>query len=87
MLGKSSLLCFAIGVTTKAPLPLQIENERPHLPSTYLSDISTQAVAAEEIMEVAYAIGDNGDGVAAFTLGCGTESVTLKQTSYISTRF
>ena len=87
MARKSALLCLAVGVMTETPLLLQISNKCPYLSSTYLCDIGAQIIAAEEIMKVGYTIGDNGDGVATFTLGCGTESVTLKQTSYVGARF
>lgn len=76
MPGKSALLCFAIGVITEASLLLQVENECPHLPSTYLGDIGTQTVTAEEIVEVGYATGDNGYRIFAFTFSLGVKRVT-----------
>ena len=87
MPGKSPLLCFAIGVITKASLLLQIENEYPHLLSTYLGDIGTQTVAAEKIVEVGYAINDNCQGVRAFSFGRSTQLITMKQTSYVAAKF
>ncbi len=87
MPGKSPLLCFAIGVITEASLLLEVENECPHLLSTYLGDIGTQPVAAEEIVEVGYAIGDNCQGVRAFSFGRRTQLITIKQTAYIGARF
>ena len=75
MSGKSPLLCLAIGVITKASLLLQIENESPQLPSTYLGDIGTQPVAAEKIVEVGYATGDNGYCILALTFSLCTEGV------------
>ena len=59
MSGKSPLLCFAIGVITKASLLLQIENECPQLPGTNLGDIGTQTAAAQKIVEVFHAVNDN----------------------------
>ena len=81
MPGKPSLLCFTIGVIAEASLPLQIENECSHLLSAYLGDISAQALATQEIVEISHAISDNGYGIGAFTFGSGTELVTLKQSS------
>lgn len=75
MSGKPPLLCLAIGVTTKAPLLLEMENECPHLPGTNLGDIGTQAVAAEEIVGVGYTIGDNGYRIFAFTFSLGAKRV------------
>jgi hypothetical protein len=87
MPGKTPLLRFAIGVITKTSLLLQIENECPNLPSTYLGDIGTQTVAAEEIVEVGYASGDDCQGVRTFPFGRRTQLITMKQTTYVAARF
>ena len=87
MSGKSPLLCLAIGVIAKASLLLEIENECPQLPGTYPSNIGTQTVAAEEIVEVGDAIGDNCQGVRTFPFGRSTQLITIKQTDYVAARF
>ena len=45
---ESSQLCFAIGVIAKAPLLLEMENERPYLSDAYLCDISAESFANQE---------------------------------------
>jgi hypothetical protein len=76
MPGKPPLLSFAIGVITEASLLLQILNECPQLPSTYLGDIGTQTVTVEKIIEVSYAICDNSYCIFAFPFGLGAKRVT-----------
>ncbi len=45
MSGKSPLLRFTIRVITKAPLKLEMENERPYLLNSYLSNIRAETFA------------------------------------------
>jgi len=52
-----------------------MQNERSHLLSTYLGDISTQIVAVEEIVKEGYTIRDNSYRIFAFPFGLGAERV------------
>ena len=87
MPGKPPLLSPAVGMVAEAPLLLQMQNECPDLPGIYLGNIGTQAVAAEEVIQISYAADDDGYGVWAFTFGSGTQLVTMKQTAYVGARF
>ena len=75
MSGEPSLLCFAIGVIAKAPLPLEMENERPYLSSAYLGDIIAEAFANQEIVKVPYAVSYDGYCILALTFSLCTEGV------------
>ncbi len=70
------MLCFAIGVITKASLLLQVGNECPHLFNTYWGNIGAQIITAEEIMKVGYISGDNSYRIFALAFGLGAERVT-----------
>ena len=86
MPGKPPLLSLGVGVIAKTPFLLQMENECPDFFGTYPGNVGIQAVAAEEIIQISYAAGDDGYGVWAFTFGGSTQLVTMKQTSYIGAK-
>ena len=70
-------------VIGETPFLLQVEDESPHLVVADLGSVGAYSLCSEKTLKVAHAIGDNGDGIWAFTFSRSTEPVTLKQSSYI----
>lgn len=78
MPGESPLLCLVQGMIIKATLLLEIENEGPDIKGGNLSHICTGLVSGEKLLQVAYAAGDDGDGVGTLTIGGSIQPITMK---------
>ena len=65
-------------VIGEALFPLQIENKCPDFMLADLSYIFAFPVGGEKFEKVVHAVGNDGDGIGAFTFGSGTELVTMK---------
>ena len=62
----------------KAPFPLQIEDKSPYFMMADLGYICTQSLRNEKFLEVAYAIGDDSNGIRTLSFGGSTELIPLK---------
>ena len=78
MPGKSPLLCFAIGVITKASLLLKMENERPDFMLADSVYICAYSLRSKEVLKVINAISHDAYSIGAFTFGGGTELIPLE---------
>ena len=60
----------------ETPLLLQVKDEGPDFVMADLSYIRAYALWGEEVLEVTYAVGDDGDSIWAFSFSGGTELVS-----------
>jgi len=62
----------------ETPLPLQVEDKCPDFILADLGYIGAHPLKGEEICKVAYAVGNDGNGIGALPLSGGAELVTMK---------
>jgi len=62
----------------ETPLLLKMENEPPNFVLTDLSYIFALPFGNQEVLKVAHAAGDDGNGIRAFAFGGGTKLITMK---------
>jgi len=60
----------------EAPLLLQVEDKGPYLAVAYLGYIGGESLGAEELLQIADAVGHRLYGLFALALGLGAEPIT-----------
>jgi hypothetical protein len=86
MSGDAPILDVVEAMAREASFLPQIENKGSDFTMTDLSHICAYSSRAEKVCKIIYAIGDDGYGIRAFSLGGGAELITVEQTSYVGAK-